>query len=65
MTGTMVLPAMLTGRAGAVSGLAFELVLSNDQADILRRDVDVAVRMARPRQGWLFPRKVAEIEIGL
>lgn len=65
ITGTMVLPAMLTAVRERRPGLAFELVLSNDHADILRRDVDVAVRMVRPRQGRLVARKVAEIEVGL
>jgi DNA-binding transcriptional LysR family regulator len=65
ITGTLVLPAMLAALRQRHPGLAFELVLSNDQADILRRDVDVAVRMVRPRQDRLVARKVARIEIGL
>jgi DNA-binding transcriptional LysR family regulator len=40
-----------------------ELAPSNRLEDLLRRDVDIAVRMARPTQGALFARKLGTLNI--
>jgi DNA-binding transcriptional LysR family regulator len=42
-----------------------ELVLTDRMQDLLRREADIAVRMARPRQELLVTRRVGEIELGL
>jgi hypothetical protein len=41
------------------------LVLTDRVQDLLRRESDIAVRMARPRQSQLVARRVGSIEIGL
>jgi DNA-binding transcriptional LysR family regulator len=46
-------------------GIVIELVLSNDAADLLRRDADLAVRMVRPTQAALVARHVGRVELGL
>jgi DNA-binding transcriptional LysR family regulator len=45
--------------------LKVELVLTNRVQDLLRREADIAVRMARPRQELLVARRVGEIKVGL
>jgi len=42
-----------------------ELVLTDRMQDLLRREADIAVRMARPRQELLVARRVGQIELGL
>ena len=45
--------------------MIIELVLSNASADLLRKDVDIAVRMVQPTQQALVARKVGTITLGL
>ncbi len=42
-----------------------ELALSNDVADLLRRDADIAVRMVEPRQKALVVKRIGNIKVGL
>ncbi|MBU2606788.1 MAG: LysR family transcriptional regulator [Alphaproteobacteria bacterium] len=63
--GTEVLPPILAGLAANYPQLAFELVATNETADLLRRDADIAVRMARPSQTALIARKVGHVELGM
>jgi DNA-binding transcriptional LysR family regulator len=63
--GTEVLPAMLADLRAAHPGLVFELDLSDDVADVLRHDADIAVRMLRPAQSDLVARRVASVGLGL
>jgi DNA-binding transcriptional LysR family regulator len=63
--GGMVLPSILADLRDAHPRLEIELVLSNRQEDLLRRDADIAVRMARPTQGALFGRWIADVPAGL
>lgn len=60
-----VLPGVLARLQHADTSLTVDLSVSNDNEDVVRREVDVAVRMARPRQEGLLARKVKEIELGL
>ncbi len=60
-----VLPEILTALRMAEPGLDFELEASNLNADLLRRDADLAVRMQRPTQTALIARRIGEIPIGL
>ena len=48
MIGAEVLPAAMRTFSVANPGVNIELSLSNAKADLLRRDADVAVRMAPP-----------------
>ncbi len=42
-----------------------ELALTDRMQDLLRREADIAVRMARPRQDLLVARRIGQIEVGL
>ena len=63
IVGAEVLPAILTDFREAQPDIDVELVLSNQQQDLLRRDADIAVRMARPTQDALFARKLGEVRL--
>src|SRR5580692_3195744 len=63
--GAEVLPAILTGFHEAWPQITVELVLSDLQEDLLRRDADIAVRMARPTQAALTARRVGAVPLGL
>ena len=65
IVGAEVLPAILAGFADAHPAIAFELHLSNQTEDLLRRDADIAVRMVRPTQTGLIARLLGETAIGL
>ena len=63
--GIEVLPSILATIGAEHPGLAFELVASNETADLLRRDADIAVRMVQPSQGALIARRIGDIELGM
>jgi len=65
MVGAEVLPPILTGFRRAHPRIEIELALTNRNEDLLRRDADIAVRMARPTQEALVARRVGAVEIGL
>ena len=62
--GIEVLPPILADLAATHPQIAFELVASNETADLLRRDADIAVRMVRPSQTALIARKIGDIPLG-
>jgi DNA-binding transcriptional LysR family regulator len=59
-----VLPEILTEFRRANPLIDVELVASNRQEDLLRRDADVAIRMVRPTQDALVARRIGEVRIG-
>jgi DNA-binding transcriptional LysR family regulator len=59
-----VLPRILTEFRIANPLIDIELVASNRQEDLLRRDADIAVRMVRPVQDALVARRIGEVRIG-
>ncbi len=63
--GAEVLPAMLARFRGRHPHIAIELVLSNRNEDLLRREADLALRMTRPRQAALVARRVGAVGLGL
>lgn len=65
VVGGAVLPPILADLREAHPAIDLELVLSNRNDDLLRREADIAVRMARPTQGALFGRRVGVVELGL
>ena len=65
MIGTEVLPAALAAFRELYPRIAVELVVSNRSQDLLRRDVDIAVRMVKPTQGALTAKKVGTLRLGL
>jgi DNA-binding transcriptional LysR family regulator len=62
--GVEVLPAMLARLYAQHPRITIELELSNDSADLLGQEVDIAVRMHPPRHAALVARKVAPIPLG-
>jgi DNA-binding transcriptional LysR family regulator len=63
--GAEVLPPILADFRTRHPGVIVELSLSNQTEDLLRRDVDIAVRMVRPSQKALVARKAGSTAIGL
>jgi DNA-binding transcriptional LysR family regulator len=63
--GVEVLPPMLASLREQHPQLTLELVVSNEVSDLLRRDVDLAVRNVRPTQTGLLARKIGEVALGL
>jgi DNA-binding transcriptional LysR family regulator len=64
IVGCEVLPPILASLQQTHPGIAVELVVSNHNDDLLRREADIAVRMVRPGQGTLLARRIGEIEVG-
>ena len=65
IVGGEVLPEILAQFCDRHRGIVPELVLDNRTLDLVRRDADVAVRMARPTQGSLIARRIGTVRIGL
>ena len=65
MVANEVLPPCLAAFREAHPGIVVELVVSNRSEDLLRRDVDIAVRMVRPTQAALLARKIGVVRLGL
>jgi len=65
VVGSEILPDVIGRLVRECPGLEVELVLSNRNEDLLRREADIAVRMARPTQAGLVARKIADVRIGL
>jgi DNA-binding transcriptional LysR family regulator len=63
--GAEVLPQILTEFRARHPGVIVEISLSNQSADLLRRDADIAVRMVRPSQKALVARRVGKTALGL
>jgi len=63
--GGVVLPPILADFREVHPGVVVELVLSNRNEDLLRRDADIAVRMTRPVQSALVARRIGTVPIGL
>ena len=62
--GAEVLPEILSDFRHEHPAVAIELSLSNQIADLLRRDADIAVRMAAPKQKALVAKRVGKVALG-
>ena len=60
-----VLPPVLAALSRQHPALVIELSPSNRNEDVLRREADVAVRMATPQQEALIAQRIGAIELGL
>jgi len=60
-----VMPPILAALRSAHPHLQIELSASNANEDLLRRDADVAVRMAEPTQGALVAKRVGVVKLGV
>jgi len=58
-------PVVTTALRDQYPELKVELVLTNRVQDLLRREADIAVRVARPRQELLVARRIGQIKVGL
>lgn len=65
MVGVEVLPPALAAFREAHPHIDVELVLSNRNTDLLRREADIAVRMVKPTQQKLVVRKLGTVTVGL
>ncbi|MCA3080321.1 MAG: LysR family transcriptional regulator [Rhodocyclaceae bacterium] len=65
IVGAEVLPTIISTFQTANPGIAIELVATNLTEDLLRRDADIAIRMARPKQSALLAKRLASVEVGL
>ncbi len=65
VVGVEVLPPILASFHEAHPEVTIELALSDRFEDLLRREADIAVRMARPAQGALLARRVGSVRLGL
>ena len=65
VVGVEVLPPMLAELRRAHPRLQIELSLSNANEDLLRRDADVAVRMAQPTQSALVAKRIGAVPLGV
>jgi DNA-binding transcriptional LysR family regulator len=65
VVGAEVLPPILADLHARHPGLALDVVLSDRMQDLLRRDADIAVRMAPPTQEALVARRVGTVDLGL
>ncbi|MGO9947190.1 MAG: LysR family transcriptional regulator [Steroidobacteraceae bacterium] len=61
--GVEVLPRILSDFRADYPAIVIELSLSNQMADLLRRDADIAVRMVRPQQKALLAKRVGKVAL--
>jgi DNA-binding transcriptional LysR family regulator len=64
VVGVEVLPSILADLRRAHPKLQIELSLTNSNEDLLRREADVAVRMAQPTQSALVAKRVGNVKLG-
>jgi DNA-binding transcriptional LysR family regulator len=64
VVGVEVLPAILAEFRYKYPNTVIELSLSNQMADLLRRDADIAVRMVRPKQKALLAKRAGTVALG-
>jgi DNA-binding transcriptional LysR family regulator len=65
IVGAEVLPPILADFRRRHPGIVLELALTNRTEDLLRRDADIAVRMAQPTQEALRARRIGRVPLGL
>jgi DNA-binding transcriptional LysR family regulator len=65
VVGVEILPPILAELREAHAELEIELVLSNRVQDLVRREIDIAVRMTAPRQDVLLATRVGDVVLGL
>lgn len=63
--GTELLVPALPAFADRFPGLTVELTLSNEVADLARREAEVSIRAVRPREASLVARKAAELAVAV
>ncbi|MGY9047715.1 hypothetical protein P775_26910 [Puniceibacterium antarcticum] len=61
----LILPPMLAALRQAEQSIQIEIVASDTNQNLLRRDADIAIRMAKPTQNALIARKLGDTPLGL
>ena len=61
----LMLPPMLAALRQAEPSIQIEVVASDANQNLLRRDADIAIRMAEPTQNALIARKLGDTPLGL
>ncbi len=61
----LMLPPMLAALRQAEPSIKIEIVASDTNQNLLRRDADIAIRMADPTQNALIAKKLGDTPIGL
>jgi DNA-binding transcriptional LysR family regulator len=64
VVGIEVLPPILSEFRYEYPNTVVELSVSNQMADLLRRDADIAVRMVRPKQKALLAKRAGKVALG-
>ena len=59
-----LMPRILADMRGALPDIQVELESSNVVSNLLRREADIAVRMARPDQSTLVAKKLGTVKVG-
>jgi DNA-binding transcriptional LysR family regulator len=65
VVGGEVLPPILSAFRERYEGIVIELLLSNHNENLLKREADIAVRMVNPDQAGLVARRIGQIPISL
>ena len=65
VVGAEVLPSVIARLRERHPELQIELALSDRMQDLLQREADIAVRMARPAQELLIARRIGHVQVGL
>lgn len=65
LVGVEVLPPLLRPLRERHPGLQLELQLSDQLDDVLRRDLDIAIRMSAPQQQGLLARRLGAVPLGV
>jgi DNA-binding transcriptional LysR family regulator len=65
IVGAEILPPILTEFREVHPDVTIELDVTNRVEDLLRREADIAVRMARPAQDALLARRIGTVGVGL
>lgn len=58
-----VMPRVLAELRACEPGIQVELVATNEVSNLIRREADIAVRMARPRQRSLIAKRLPDVAI--
>ena len=65
IVGNLMLPPILEALRQAEPNIQIEIVTSDTNQNLLRRDADIAIRMAEPTQNALIARKLGDTPMGL
>lgn len=65
VVGVEVLPAILRDLRAKHPKLSLEILASNQPADLLRREADIAIRMVQPTQSALVAKRVGDVMLGM